>query len=370
MFKKIAALSLAALGAGSACAQSNITLYGIVDANVSVAQIGDSRFRGVHSGGLSASRLGFRATEDLGNGLKVRMVIEHGLDAHSSSAFTGTRQSWVGLEGGFGMVGLGRQFSPGYRLSNAIDPFAGAPALSPVLRAQGVNYQGEVYPVTTAATIQGGQPGRLSNSLFYRSPQFGGLRFEGMYALGEYEGPFASSGNRRAGDFYGMSGTWNSGALTLGLAYHHTERTRFSFAGFDGRQLDKREWYLGGRYDFGPASISASWQRVRSGASFSGLGTDNWRDHIWQVSGLVPVGDNGEFLAGYARLDAEYADEDVKVWTLAYTHTMSRRTTAYAGFRHVDNNNAAGTGALPGLRIGDNFGRSSQGLVLGVRHVF
>ncbi|MBA4742470.1 MAG: porin [Azoarcus sp.] len=370
MFTKIVALSLAALGTASAFAQSNITLYGVIDANVSTAKIGDSRFRGVQSGGLSASRIGFRGTEDLGNGVKVLFTLEYGLNTDTGNGITGARQSWVGLEGGFGFLGVGRQYSPGHNVSGAIDPFASSAALSPVLLTQGVNYQDTVYPVSTAATIQGGSGGRLDNALFYRTRDFGGLRFEAMYAFGEHPDQSNALGNRRAGNFYGLGGTWRNGPLTLGVAYHHTESTRFTFIGFDGRQLDKREWYMGGRYDFGPAELAASWQEIRSGASFSGLGTDNWRDRIWQVSGLVPINQAGSILAGYSRLNAEYSDEDVKVWTLAYTHAMSRRTTAYAGYRHVDNNDAAGSGALPGLRIDDNFGRSSQGLVLGVRHVF
>lgn len=370
MIRRIVALSVAALFAGPALAQSNVTIYGIVDANLSIAEIGDNRFRGVQSGGLSASRIGFRGTEDLGNGLKVLFTLEYGINSDIGSGLTGARQSWVGLEGGFGFVGIGRQYSPGYNISGMIDPFASSSALSPVLLAQGVNYQGTVYPVSTAATIQGGGGGRFDNSLLYRSRDFGGLRFEAMYAFGENADQSDMLGNRDAGNFIGLGGTYRNGPLTLGIAYHRSDSTRFSFMGVGGRQFDKREWYLGGRYDFGPAQVAASWQEVRSGASFSGLDTDDWRDRIWQVSGLVPINQAGSILAGYAQLDAEYADEDVKVWTLAYTHAMSRRTTAYAGYRHVDNSDAAGTGALPGLRIDDNFGRSSQGLVLGVRHTF
>ena len=370
MFRKRIVLLLAALGATSVSAQSNITLYGIVDANVSFSKIGDNRFRGVQSGGLSASRIGFRGTEDLGNGLKVLFTLEYGISTDTGDGITGARQSWVGLEGGYGFVGIGRQYSPGYNVSGLIDPFASSAALSPVLLAQGVNYQGSVFPVSTAATIQGGGGGRFDNSLLYRSRDFGGLRFEAMYAFGENADQGDMLGNRDAGNFIGLGGTYRNGPLTLGIAYHRSESTRFSFMGFDGRQLDKREWYLGGRYDLGPAELAVSWQEIRSGASFSGVGTDNWRDRIWQVSGLVPINQAGSILAGYAQLDAEYGDEDVKVWTLAYTHAMSRRTTAYAGYRHVDNRDAAGTGALPGLRVDDNFGRSSQGLVLGVRHAF
>lgn len=367
---RIIAMAIAALTTAPAIAQSNITLYGVVDANVSFASIGDNRFRGVQSGGLSASRIGFRSTEDLGNGLKVLFTLEYGIGVDSGTGLTGARQSWVGLENGAGFVGIGRQYSPGHNISGAIDPFASSSALSPVLLAQGFNYQGTTYPVSTSATIQGGGGGRFNNALSYRSRDFNGLRFEAMYAFGENADQADDFGNRSAGNFYGLGGIYRRGPLTLGLVYHHTEATNFDFMGFDATQRDKKEWYLGGRYNFGPAELAASWQQIRSGATISGMGSDGWRDRIWQVSGLVPITETGSLLAGYAHLDAEYSDEDVSVWTLAYTYSMSRRTTAYAGYRYVSNGDAAFTTSLPGLRVDDNIGRNSRGLVLGVRHTF
>lgn len=370
MYRKLIALAIAGFFSASAAAQSNVGLYGIVDLYATSGKIGDARFRGIESGGLSGSRLGFRGTEDLGNGLKVLFTIEYALSVDTSAAFTRTRQAFVGLEGAQGFVGLGRQYSPGYNISNAIDPFGASSAFSPLLLAQNFNYQGSVFPDPTSATIQGGDLGRFNNSLFYRSREMRGLQVQAMYAFGENEDLSNAFGNRRAGNFYGVGGLYRRGPLTLGAAYHHRKGTRFNFMGADAHQRDKREWFLGGRYDFGPAQVAASWQQVRSGVGISGIGNDNWRDRIWQVSGVVPITEAGSLLAGYAELDAEYRAEDVKIWTLAYTHSMSKRTTAYAGFRYVRNSDAAFSAAVPGLRINDQFGSNSQGLVLGVRHAF
>lgn len=370
MNRKLIAVALAGLFSSPLMAQSNVGLYGVIDANLSFAKIGDNRFRGVQSGGLSASRIGFRGTEDLGNGLKAVFTLEYGINSDTGDGITGARQSFVGLDGGFGFFGLGRQYSPGHNISGAIDPFASSAALSPVLLAQGVNYQGGFWPDSTAATIQGGGGGRFNNAVSYKSPNFGGLRIEAMYAFGENADQNNAAGNRRSGDFVGVGGMYRSGPLTLGLVYHQREGTNFTDMGFDVRQRDKKEWFLGGRYDFGVAELAASWQQVKSGVTVNGVGGDTWRDRIWQLSGIIPITEAGNILAGYAELDAAYGAEDVKVWTLAYTHSLSKRTTAYAGYRHVNNNNSATTGALPGLRTNDQFGSSSQGLVIGVRHSF
>ena len=86
-------LALAALGAfaGTAQAQSSVTLYGVVDANIEYVSNmsstaagtagfpgrGENKF-GVTSGGLSGSRWGLRGVEDLGGGMKALFVLESG----------------------------------------------------------------------------------------------------------------------------------------------------------------------------------------------------------------------------------------------------------------------------------------------------
>ncbi|ENO80741.1 porin, partial [Thauera linaloolentis] len=66
MQKKLIALAIAGLVSAPAFAQSNVTIYGVADAYVGFGKHGENDLRGVNSGALSGSRLGFRGTEDLG----------------------------------------------------------------------------------------------------------------------------------------------------------------------------------------------------------------------------------------------------------------------------------------------------------------
>jgi len=69
-------LALAAIAASSAAfAQSSVTLYGVVDASLESVK-GDDTVTRVSSDNLASSRLGFKGTEDLGNGLKANFVLE------------------------------------------------------------------------------------------------------------------------------------------------------------------------------------------------------------------------------------------------------------------------------------------------------
>jgi hypothetical protein len=118
----VAALPLAAT------AQTNVTLYGVADAAVGAADRGSSVGNSlqVFSGVQSTSRFGLRGTEDLGGGLKAVMNLEAGYsiddgsaDASSSGLFQ--RRAVVGLEGGFGTLLLGRDYTPGYTLAQVSD---------------------------------------------------------------------------------------------------------------------------------------------------------------------------------------------------------------------------------------------------------
>ncbi len=80
------ALTLSVAG-GTALAQSSVTLYGIVDAAVERASNGAGvKVNRLVSGQGSASRLGFRGTEDLGGGLRAIFNLEAAINTDNGTA--------------------------------------------------------------------------------------------------------------------------------------------------------------------------------------------------------------------------------------------------------------------------------------------
>ena len=75
MQKKVIALAVAALASGAAMAQSNVTVYGWVDAEVQSVSVNNAlqtaarNYRGIEDGQYG-SRIGFKGEEALGSGLK------------------------------------------------------------------------------------------------------------------------------------------------------------------------------------------------------------------------------------------------------------------------------------------------------------
>ena len=112
MTKHLLTAAALALIAASAQAQSSVTAYGFLDLAVG-KNIGSTEKELIDSAG---SRLGFKGSEALGDGLTANFEIETRFDpstGQSSTPFWKGR-SYVGLSGGFGAVKLGRWWTQSF----------------------------------------------------------------------------------------------------------------------------------------------------------------------------------------------------------------------------------------------------------------
>jgi len=159
-------------------AMAEVTIFGIVDQAyvMSSTKVGTTTSKTTSVGGqYTGSELGFKGSEDLGNGLKASFQI-HFAPSTETSASPAGYLSHVGLSGGFGAVKLGQNFSPmffhslafdatgasaiGYNVANGVTPsFAllantiqyDLPTLVPGLGVSYMMAKGEVArPATTA----------------------------------------------------------------------------------------------------------------------------------------------------------------------------------------------------------------------------
>ncbi len=120
------------------------------------------------------SRLGFRGREDLGRGLRAVYQIESGVNidtgkqnssepggaANASTGFLASRDSFVGLEGGWGRVLFGRQ-----------SLYFGNGAIEQVT----ANYVNVGLPLFSGNLIVPSPTARTSNVLSYTTPNFSGV---------------------------------------------------------------------------------------------------------------------------------------------------------------------------------------------------
>ena len=235
--------------AGTAGAQSNAGIYGIIDQGLSKANSGTT------PGGLlpgrpaapdvwtmkagNTSRIGFRGQEDLGDGKYARFQIEHRF-----AADTGTPSNavfWLGRSvvavGGkqWGEVYMGREYSPTFWLALNAD-------------ATYWSYVGQLgSPYTyanytaVASNIEATNI-RWANSVGYKSPTLSGFSAELAVAFGEKQRSNNIAGNLQ----------YKNGPVWVG-------------AGFD--RLDERNnlMLLAGGYDFGVVYPTLSYAKAEGG---------------------------------------------------------------------------------------------------------
>ena len=120
MKKTWLALSLATVFTGTACAQSNVTIYGVLDTGY-IKETGSD----LQMGEWNDSRIGFKGTEDLGGGYKATFQLEQRLDLWDGK---GSDPEWegasnLGLSGPFGRVRFGRMNEIETESFRRLDPF-------------------------------------------------------------------------------------------------------------------------------------------------------------------------------------------------------------------------------------------------------
>jgi len=345
MQKKIIALAIAGLASTAAFAQTNVTVYGVVDMGLTHKSDSISKAAnrtGIDTGIQSGSRIGFRGTEDLGNGLKANFVLEYGITPDVSHSIGGqqARQSWLGLAGNFGEVRLGRMNTPEDVINAAVDPFG----------------QGTTGANTNITRNQA----RLDNVIAYFSPNMSG--FQGIAAYtknGAVLGPNEVD-NDNGVKVWALAGVYANGPLFVGLNYHVATVELTGASDFKAqKRLD-----LGATYDFGMVKLHGLYGTDRPDA-------DAAKTRNFMIGASAPVGAAGRVMLSYnnQKQTASGFDDRASMWAVGYTHSLSKRTNLYASYSDINNKNGAASVVAQGSGNGAR-NDYQKGLTLGVRHSF
>lgn len=351
MKMKLFAAAVAALAAGGAYAQSSVTLYGIADVGVEYVNkqvgSGDSVFR-MTSGNYSGSRFGLRGVEDLGGGLKAIFTLENGFNvdtggqADSSRFFN--RLAFVGLQGNFGAVTLGRQNNLIYDFGIQFDPMVVATR----------------YGLGAMDGDLGGSTGRADNAIKYRGT-FGGLTVGALYSFG-WNGNNGVGGEvpgeAKVGREYDLGLTYANGPFAVGAVYN--EKRGSSIATADDKT---RKAALAGSFAFGPAKAFLGYRYAKATvASVSNRSDLYWGGLTYNVTPAFAL----TGAAYYTQTKA--SDNDPWMFVLSGDYALSKRTDAYLNVAYARNkgNNTFGVGGFGTAEAGSN----QTGAVVGIRHRF
>jgi predicted porin len=348
MKKSLLALAVLGAFAGAASAQSSVTIYGVVDASVSSIDNGADRAVALDDGNNAASRIGFKGVEDLGNGLKAEFLLENGFDVSNGNAkkVSGnvgafSRLAFVGLGGSFGTVRLGRQNSQVKELMLKIDPFGSGGM------ANGIDF------------VNGGLPERVSNQITWTSNNYSGFDATLGYVFGETPGD--SSANRG----YGLRIGYANGPLDVQFGYNHQNQNDPAVAA--PTDADTKDAVLGATYNFGAFKLHGMFGEKKQDA-FDGAPDYKIRSYL--IGATVPFGAS-KIRAEYIRNDNRDLDNaDNNIAALSYSYSMSKRTTLYATYAHISNDDNSSMGFGGALDDGALPGQTASGVAVGVQHNF
>jgi predicted porin len=338
------AAAFALLGSvGAAHAATDVTIYGVVDVYVAL-QKGDRSETKIDSGGLSGSRLGFSASHDLSDGMKVLGKLEAGVAADNGASTQGGktwgRQSWVGLSGSFGTVSFGRQYTPTFIAIDTDDPFdtgAGSAASSGIV------------------SLVGGS--RADNSVAWELPKFGAVSTSMLYSAGE-----SGTGSSRNDSLFSGSVRYATDNLGVGLSMARKERA--TDAGVAATSV-----LLSGSYSFGSVTLMGGVQDVRHLSRIAGV-DDNRTEYYAGVQAKVGPGSLwAGFGSGHTRnVDGSRASQA----SVGYMQDLDKGTTLYGVLTQIHNGSltAYTTDTATGSGPAVSPGVKASALQMGLRYRF
>ncbi|OZI39962.1 porin [Bordetella genomosp. 5] len=344
MKKTLLGAAVIAAMAGTAQAETSVTLYGLIDTGIGYQRIKgadthESKF-GMANGVSSGSRWGLRGAEDLGDGLSAVFVLESGFNsANGTSGQSGRlfgRQATVGLKSSsWGQLDFGRQTNIASKYFGAIDPF-------------GASYgQANIGNAFSAANTV-----RYDNMVMLQTPSFSGFQAGVGYSFNVADTTAAQTGFATADNTRGITTgvRYVNGPLNVALAY---DQLNLSNRVATSDDPTPKSWIVGGSYDFEVVKLALAYGQTRDGwfggqsinafgsgspaaSSFgSNVAADGFKATSTLVGLTLPLGGASNVMVSWQRADAKNDrlngdDATMNVYSLGYTYNLSKRTNLYA----------------------------------------
>ncbi|NLP60685.1 porin [Paraburkholderia sacchari] len=357
-----------AVAAGSAAAQSSVTLYGVVDVFMQYLDNGGNHSYSQRSGGNSGSMFGLKGAEDLGNGVKAAFDIEGGFNSNNGALFADTtalfyRQAWVGLASDkYGSLTFGRQYQPTFWIIYPTDPFRADEVLSPLSAA--------VFTVDRNTLATQAVSGRTSNSVLYKSPNVGGFN---LYAMYGFSATVTQPVPQTTGNMLDVGASYSGYGLYAGLAYQYAHPGTANLGLPAPVGLLGTEHYsaaLGYRIGIVNLQFNYAYHRPHDAAPNSldaRLGLGHSYSMLEFGATIQATAADAIEIAGFER-NVRGAHDNTPGVQIGYDHSLSKRTALYARAGYMKNNGTA-TMSWPGVSV-TSSGTTQVLAVVGMTHRF
>lgn len=357
MKKSLFAIAALTTIAGSAQAQSSVTLFGLLDAGAyyinGVTTSSNNTF-GVLSNTISSSNWGIKGTEDLGQGLKARFYAESGINVRNGAlgqssaekadvSATGApvlttlfdRGLYVGLQGNWGSLDIGNKLNPLWAANSGILPVSG-----------------NSVATNTAKTLGFGNSNFTHNSLTYTLPAISGFNAAVQYGFGNAVSGSAAGGSA-AGSVLSGAVDYTTGGLNVRaaaqkrwgngtyLSANFTGDTAGpSSTGLNAKSVNQTTYLLGAKYKISDFTIGAGWisNDVTPGVGVAVINASKYANNYMNNAFQVGVGYQATpaVLLGLNWVGATSGSNLINAQA---RYAFSKRTQAYAQVGYAMNKN-------------------------------
>ena len=364
MQKKLIALAVAGMASTAAFAQSNVTIYGLLQPSYDFMSVkgGTGTTTGdVADMAYNNSRIGFKGEEALGNGLKAIFQIESKVDLVNKGGTDGLgdRDSFVGLAGSFGSLTFGNHQTAYKKVADFADPFADSIGdYNNIMAMYGRDLAGGAID---GASVDFNR--RVSKSAYYVSPNWAGFQLAASYGLKEARTDIDGVGKTDE-SILSIGANYAIAGFNLMAAYEQQALKGPTAADTDPKLIG---WKLGAGYKFSFGTSIA--------AIYENLSQDDALDrNAFFVSAVHPLTSNFDLMASYAQAgdNKEAAGEQgARNYNLGVNYKLSKRTSVQGVYTHLKNKED-GTYFIDSNGYGSagGAGEKISGFSVRLRHAF
>jgi predicted porin len=326
------------------------------------------------------SEIGIKGEEKLGGGLSAWFQCASTADIRGESQNGWcSRNSALGLKGGFGSVYIGNWDTP-FKRTTTPTIYVGANDLG----VWGATFLLAGDNTTDAVGANRADfRRRQSNSINYDSPDFGGFQVMGAFSSSQASTGTLSSAANNKPRVWSLGGQYTSGPLYVSGAYEEHR----DYAGAAGPSNSRdRGWQLGAAYTVGPVRVGGLYTRQKFDVVGGDVTAKAWHAGVyWTIAGphglkaaYTQAGNMGGVPGvligtvsgpGYRPAPAPGVDTGAKLYQIRYVYNFSKRTEFNAGYVRLHNDSGAAYN-LGGLNAAHANGESQSAWAFAMRHSF
>ncbi|EEG09947.1 porin [Pseudogulbenkiania ferrooxidans] len=344
---------IAALALGmTSFAYADVTLYGRIHMDLESTKAGTTETPSLSKVQNDASRIGFKGSEDLGNGLKAIWQVESGVSVDAGGGTWASRESFLGLsDATFGTLKAG----------NFLVPYDDLHYIAGNNFQQGTGISNDAAMWANGGDLKtGGFDTRLGNSISYQTPKYKGFSSRIQYSL-TTDATNGKEAKSNGASVVSANVLYDDGPLRVGYGFQNNRDMQGLSSNF---YEDGTAHMLAAGYVFGDFYLGGLYEHIKL-ENINNSGNDRSRNYYGAMASYT-AGLN-VFSAQFGKAAswtgaAGVADSGARMGSIAYNRILSKTTQVYALYTLMHNDDNAG------YVLGSNAVQPGAGAVMSKQH--